>query len=136
MANEERIFTFSGLACSDLSSSQFRAVRLSTASGIAISGATDPAIGVLQNNPTAGKVGSYATIGQTKAEAGGVVAVGDWIGPGASGKLVKKTPRDTNVAAGTVGTFETALGQARTPAAADGVIFSLMLTGAHSVQVA
>lgn len=137
MATEERVFTFSALACADLSSNQYRAIRYSTGAAIALSGAADNAIGILQNKPAAaGRVASFATLGLTKAVAGGVIAAGNWIGPGASGKLVAKTVRDTNLAAGTVGTFETVLGQAHTAASAADEVFSLMLTGAHPAQVA
>jgi Uncharacterized conserved protein (DUF2190) len=55
---------------------------------------TDVPIGILQNTPPAGGSCTLATHGVWKGILGGTVAKGDFVGPDATGALVKRTHAD------------------------------------------
>lgn len=89
MAYEDRLYTHSYLAASDLSSDQYKAVKLNTSNRLALAGEGDKAIGILQDKPAAaGRAGCVAVLGRTKALAGGNITIGDRVAPNASGLLV------------------------------------------------
>ncbi len=76
------ILTLPGLkAGADLSSSQYKFVKLSAAGTVvACDGATDRPIGVLQNKPTSGQAATVVTIGVTKIQPDEALTVGSTIG--------------------------------------------------------
>src|SRR5690242_8802259 len=87
----------------DLSSKQFYAVELSAQNRVDVcDGATDKAFGILQNDPKAGQAAVVRKLGKSKAVVDGnaaAIAVGDWLGTDANGKLVKKTTNNDIVIA-------------------------------------
>jgi hypothetical protein len=88
-------------ASADLSALQFNAVSLGSTGVAAIAAATTRAIGVLQNIPKSGEAATVRMLGTTKAVADGsgtAIAAGDYVGPNASGVMVKKATADFNVA--------------------------------------
>ncbi len=131
MSVEQQHFSVSMKASVSMALSQFRAIKISAAHTMALGTTEDYAIGVLQDKPVANAVGKVAIVGITKAVAGGVVAAGDWVGPGKSSKLIKKIITDTGITA----TFNCIMGQALSAAAAEDEIFSLLLTGAGAGRV-
>lgn len=93
MAYEGNLEIIPGLAAgADLSSSQFRMVKIN-ASGLAVAaGAGEKAVGVLQDAPDAsGKDASVAFKGVTKMEAGAAVTAGDYIMSDATGRGITGT---------------------------------------------
>jgi hypothetical protein len=107
-------------ANSDLSAKQFYAVELVAANTVdACNAVTDRAIGILQNKPRAGEAATVCHGGRTYARADGgtvAIAVGDLVGPSATGTLVKKATADNSV-----------LGMALTACSADGMIIEVGL---------
>lgn len=87
------------VAGSDLSSSQYKAVKLSSDGAVDVAGAGESAIGFLMNVPIAGRMAEIATIGGgAKAIAGGTIAAGDLLKVNADGDLVKTTGYNDHVA--------------------------------------
>ena len=91
-------------AASDLSAKQFYVVEGTTANTVDITNATtDKGIGILHNKPKSG--GDAAVMTQhgarTPAAMDGTtdIAAWDWLGPNASGVLVKKATADYSVCA-------------------------------------
>jgi len=80
------------LAGEDLSSSQFKFVKLSTGTAVVCDGATDVPIGVLQNKPASGENAEIVVQGGTKVQADAALAAGDLIGTSADGQADKKIP--------------------------------------------
>jgi len=80
------------LAGGDLSSSQFRFVKMSGTTVVAVSGATDQPVGVLQNTPASGELATFVRFGPTKLEASAAITAGARIGPSANGRGVTYTP--------------------------------------------
>ena len=79
-------------AAVDLSAKQFYCVELTAADTVNVCGAaTDVVVGILQNKPVAGEACEIPESGIVKGIAGGVIAVGQWVGTDAAGKLVAKT---------------------------------------------
>lgn len=62
------------------------------------SGATTPAIGVLQNNPQQGEAGSVMVAGVTKALAGGAFVIGDLLYSNSAGLWLKAAGSSGNYA--------------------------------------
>lgn len=86
-------------AGSDLSSSQYKAVVLSSDGAVDVAGANAAAIGFVYNKPTAGKSAEIATMGGgAKAIAGGTISAGDPLATDANGDLVIATSGDYIVA--------------------------------------
>lgn len=78
-------------ASADLSASQFCFVVMS-ATGIAVAGAGDYGVGVLQDKPDAlGRPGAVMVSGVTKVRIGSAVAVNDIVASDAAGKAVPGT---------------------------------------------
>ncbi len=78
-------------AFADLSTHQYKFVKL-TANGIELCAAvTDKPFGVLQNAPTAGQAAEVMRVGLTKLIAGGTIAIGAAIGTGATALAAAKT---------------------------------------------
>lgn len=84
----------------DLSSSQFLAVKLVTASGgvqgtgiggaaVALSDGTTPALGIVQNNPGVGEATEITVLGVSKVVASGILAIGDLVYFDSAGKAIK-----------------------------------------------
>lgn len=84
-------------AAADLSGKPFRYVKLAAASGqVAVCGAADIPMGVLQNRPRLGDAAAVITLSGAVAKAVSdgsqtAIAVGDTVGSNADGKAVKKT---------------------------------------------
>lgn len=88
------------VAAADLSSSQFKAVKLaSTANQVkAVSASTDEIIGILQNAPESGEEAEVACQGIVKALVEASVSAGNFLGPSATGRLtVAETDDDVNI---------------------------------------
>lgn len=74
------------VAGGDLSSSQYKFVKLnSSGQVVAVAAVTDRPIGVLQNDPTSGKVAEVLVVGGTKVKCGGSIAEGAALGVDADG---------------------------------------------------
>lgn len=75
------------VAASDLSSNQYNFVKIdSDGKAAAISATTDRAIGILQNDPTAGQEAEVLVVGGSKLVAGGAITEGALVGTSAAGK--------------------------------------------------
>lgn len=108
----------------DLSSSQYRLVKLDTSgNAVLCSGTTDIPVGVLQNNPTSGKVAEVTVIGYTKISADTSLAIGDLFGTSADGQA-------TPLVAGT-DTTKYVIGRMLTAAGAAGVVGSALVNCAN-----
>ena len=91
----------------DLSAKQFHFVKIDNGDGhvVAVSGATDRPIGVLQNAPTAGQAAEVTIVGGTKVECGGSASFGQPLFSSASATAVTLAFGTTASAAYSVGTF-------------------------------
>lgn len=89
------------------------AVKVSADNTMAVAGASDKAIGVLQDPVIAGEAARVAVSGITPVVAGGAIAAGAFVKAGANGKVVTSTDPD--------------LGVALESAAADGDIISVLI---------
>lgn len=85
-------------AAADLSSSQFKTVKLASTAGQvkAVAASTDEAIGVLQNAPKSGEEAEVASVGIVKALVEASVSAGNFLGPSATGRL-KAAETDNNI---------------------------------------
>jgi hypothetical protein len=118
MATENPLLNLSFPASADLSSYQYRAVKLSGGQLALCDTLGEKAMGILQDAPAAaGAAGSVAVYGATKAVAGAAVTENDPVGPDASGKLIKMDEED-----------EACLGRALETAAAANVVFKVLIT--------
>lgn len=95
-------------ANADLSAKQYYVMKLlavsavNTGWGCDVANATDFVLGILQNKPTQYHAGVVRILGYSKAICDGSstsIAVGDLLGPNASGILVKKNTADYNICA-------------------------------------
>lgn len=89
-------------AAADLSAKQYFLVELTAEDTVGlINAATDRVIGVLQNKPKLDEAAQVRILGISKVVSDGTtaIAVGDYVGPNASGKAIKKATAD-NVVAG------------------------------------
>lgn len=131
MAYEDAGKQVSLLAAADLSAKQYHAVKVDGNGRVALAGAGEAAIGILQNKPTAGQAATVMVSGISKMVAGAAINEGDLIAVGAAGKAKVAVAATTNTAdAGAaqdplVGSH--VIGVAVTPAAGDGVVFSVLL---------
>lgn len=96
MAYENAIqgLLWSWVAGADLSTKQYHAVQLTTTETITLADAAVRTIGILQDNPTSGRVGSVMLSGISRGISDGsgtAIVVGDALAPNASGILVKTT---------------------------------------------
>ena len=110
------------IANADLSAKQYFLVKLHTvADQVALVAAvTDRPIGILQNDPDAsGKPATVRHLGKSKANVDGsgtAIAIGDYLGPDANGRLVKVTTVDRPI-----------LAQARRAATTQGSVIEVTL---------
>ncbi len=92
MAYENPVLRKSWDAAADLSTKQFRAVRLNGSGKLAVCVAGEPAVGLLQTKPTADQAGDVEISGISRAILGGTVVEMDELASDANGALVKRTP--------------------------------------------
>lgn len=79
-------------AGADLSTSQYRFVKLDANGDVVpFAAATDVPYGLLLNAPKAGFEAHIAITGTVKAEASSAIAIGDYIGGSANGRVAKLT---------------------------------------------
>lgn len=100
MAYSKPIQISSWPAAADLSAKQFLAVRLNGVNKLALCGAGDSSVGILQNKPTLApqQQGDVITHGISKAFAGAAFTDGEQLAADAAGKLVRATAGDTVIA--------------------------------------
>jgi hypothetical protein len=107
-------------ANADLSAKQYYFVKVASATQVALcAAATDRALGVLRNKPKSGEAALVRVLGVAKVVSDGsvtAIAAGDYVGPNAAGKAVKKAIADYSVA-----------GIALEASAADGAVISVLL---------
>jgi len=97
MSQAIRDFERSFVAENDLSSSQYRIVKLGTNDNeVAAATAGDQAVGVLQNKPKAGEPANVRFLATTKVEAGGAVTKGNYVKSDANGKAVASSADQEN----------------------------------------
>jgi len=91
----------------NLSAKQYHFVKIDNGTGdlVAVSGATDRPIGVLQNAPTSGQIAEVTIVGGTKIKAGGSASAGQACFASASATAVTLAFGTTASAAYSVGTF-------------------------------
>jgi hypothetical protein len=102
MAYGSAYSTIPGLVASgDLSSAQFKLVKVASTAGKVVVGAsnTDKVIGVLQNDPTDGQAAEVAFLGMARALAEASVAYGDRVTCSTTGR-VKSTTNAGDVVVG------------------------------------
>ena len=100
MSQSVRDFEKSLEASEDLSAKQFFIVQLDANGKLEVAeGATDFIVGVLQNNPESGQMGTYRFLGTSKVKAGGTITVGAFVTTDANGEAVVTTT-DGDVAIG------------------------------------
>jgi hypothetical protein len=88
MATDNGVTCMPFIAGADLSTHQFKAVKLDASGNVILAAIGDPAIGILQNDPTLGQEASVAINGGPKAMAGAVFAPQVKLMVDANGKLV------------------------------------------------
>ena len=99
MGYEIPVFNLGTLvAAANLSTKQFYAVKVDSAGKIAIAGAGENAIGILQNKPTSGLVASVETLGVSKAKYGDTVTAGQNLMVKSDGTLIPHTGTNAVIA--------------------------------------
>lgn len=83
-------------AGADLSDSQFRFVKRSGDTYVAVAADTDLPDGVLQNEPESGEPCHVIAFGGTKLEAAEALSIGGFVGPSANGRGAARTKDQTN----------------------------------------
>lgn len=110
------------MANADLKAKQYYFVELLSTEKVDVcNGATDVAFGVLQNDPDISQAAQVRVADGYKTKivsdgSGTNIAVGDWIGTGATGKAIKKTTDKDWV-----------FGVAEDPSTADGTIITVRI---------
>lgn len=94
MAYELPIMQLSLPAGANLSEKQFYAVKLNASGAIVLAGAGESGVGVLQDAPAAGEVGTVGVLGIFKAKAGGSITAGNNVTPDGSGLFVNASGSD------------------------------------------
>jgi hypothetical protein len=93
MAYEANMIVRSFVAGASLASAQYKAVKLSADNTVVVcDGATDKAIGILQNKPASGGTAEVCVFGFTKWQGDADLAAGDVVGTSADGQADPKTP--------------------------------------------
>lgn len=82
-------------AGADLSTHQYKFVKISTGKAVLCAADTDAPIGVLQNTPKEGHEASVLVVGGTKVVSSASLAAGSLIGPNANAKAEVRTPGTT-----------------------------------------
>ena len=127
MAYEIPVFDFTLEAAADLSASQYRFVRVDANGRAALCGAGQPAVGVLQNKPSAaGQAAQVRALGITKVVAGGAISKGALVASDASGQAVAATVTTANTTTGAL-TGSHVAGIALEAAAGAGQVISVLL---------
>lgn len=99
MSYEIPVFNLGTLvAAADLSLNQFYAVKISSAGKIALAGAGQNAVGILQNKPTADTVASVETLGISKAKYGDTIVAGQNLMVKSDGTLIPHTGTNAVIA--------------------------------------
>lgn len=83
-------------AGADLSTKQFRAVKVNSSAQAVVAGAGEFAIGILQNKPAAGQAATITYSGVSKAILGGSVTAGATVASDGNGAFVDATEARTN----------------------------------------
>src|SRR6266508_4939984 len=87
----QNILTITRSADVDLSAKQYFLVK-ATATGVDLNATLNgPVLGVLTNDPVAGKGAAVQVEGVARVVAGGVFAAGDYLKSDAAGKAIKQT---------------------------------------------
>ena len=111
MAYKETLTTQSYDANADLSSSQYRIVKVAADNSVNTSGgSTDDIIGVLQGTPESGSSAEVAVEGTTKVLANGTLSAGDLVTSDSNGKA-QKVVAVPDVSGGTLGDMVKILGK-------------------------
>lgn len=122
MATDDRLFSISQIAGADLSNSQYYFVERSAAGTVTVcNAAADVAYGVLVNKPKANEAATVVVLGICSVVSDGsgtAIVDGDFIGPNASGKAVKKATADYGIN-----------GIALDPSTANGTVIRVLLLG-------
>lgn len=117
---EAYLFDISAKAENDLSAKQYYAVEFSAADQVDVcDNAADKPVGILQNKPQAGEAAQVRVAGISRAISDGsgtAIAVDDWVGTDANGKMIKKAT-DKNFA----------IGRALDASSADGTIIRVLI---------
>lgn len=93
MAYQIPVFSHTFAAGEDLSSAQFKFVKLNAAGQvIACTAATDVPVGVLQNNPASGGAAEVMLVGITKVQGDANLARGNQVGTSADGQAAAYVP--------------------------------------------
>lgn len=121
MATQQSLTCITLEAGSDLSSAQYKMVKLSAGKAVLCAALTDAPIGVLQNKPGSGEAATVAVSGASKMLAGATIASGDAVGTDASGTADPKAVTDTT---------EYVIGTALTGAASGEILTALINTEA------
>lgn len=88
-------------ASGDLSTKQYYAVKLDSSGQVAVAGAGEAAIGVLQNTPAAaGRAATVRVSGVSRMKAAGVIAPGANVAPNASGLATTASAAVTDTQSG------------------------------------
>lgn len=94
------------VAGGDLSSAQYKFVKLDSSGDVVVAAATtDRPIGVLQNDPASGEIAEVTIVGGTKVVAGGSASVGNPVFTSASATAVTATIGSAASTFYVVGTF-------------------------------
>ena len=99
MAYEIRVFDFTLIASADLTDEQYHFVSVNTDGYIALTGAGDRAVGVLQNDADDGEASSVRQLGISKLVAGGTIDAGDEVESGALGVALVQDTGEANAIA-------------------------------------
>ena len=85
-------FSFTRVAGADLSSDQYKYVKLSTTDTVILcAAATDVPIGILQNAPASGAEATIMVTGMSKVSSDAALSIGNQIGTSADGQADAKT---------------------------------------------
>jgi hypothetical protein len=125
MSIEHGILTETYLAAEDLSSDQFRFVRLNASDPDKVerpNAANDKIIGVLQNAPAAGEEAVVMEIGRSKIQAAGAIAIDAWV----TAQYVSAT--DAGKALTTTTDKDVVSGQCVKPAGAEDDLAEIIIT--------
>lgn len=98
MAYEIPLQNITLVAGEDLSSHQYKAVKLNNYGKVVLAGAGENAIGILQDTPKANKPCAVMVYGVSKAVYGGTITAGTNLSVGPDGKLVAQTSTEPVVA--------------------------------------
>lgn len=108
-------------AAADLSAKQYFALKVDSSGNLAVAGAGQRSIMVLQNAPESGDACEAMIDGVTKASAGGTITAGDPVAVDSAGEFVKALDNDYQIGVALA-------------SAVDGDVFPLWLTGGQGLS--